>query len=87
MVYLEAQSQGLPVIAYESLGVPLVVDHGATGLLAAESDVAHIREHLLQLIHDPDQAAEMGSIARERVYRQHSIHAAALRLNEILAEF
>ena len=36
---------------------------------------------------DPDQVAEMGNFARERVFREHSLHAAAEHLNDIVAEF
>ena len=31
MVYLEAASQGLPIVAFDNMGVPLVVRHGTTG--------------------------------------------------------
>ena len=87
MVYLEAQSQGLPVIAHKSLGVPLVVEHGQTGLLSPEDDNDAMRCNLRSLLGDPDRTKLMGQNAKKRVAQNHSIEAAAARLNEILAEF
>ncbi len=84
MVYLEAQAQELPVIAYESMGVPLVVEHGKTGLLAPESDVAAMRENIRQLLGDTEMRNAMGIAAKSKVFNQHSMEAASARINEIL---
>ncbi|MEM9279779.1 MAG: glycosyltransferase family 4 protein [Pseudomonadota bacterium] len=84
MVYLEAQLQGLPVIAYESMGVPLVVEHGVTGLLAPEGDEEAMQENIRQLLANKQLRQDMGKAGRKRVLQEHSIEAAAKRLGEVL---
>ncbi len=86
MVYLEAEAQGLPVIAYESMGVPLVVTHGDTGLLAPEGDVGEMRENTRILLGNADLRARMGKAAKKKVLEQHSLMAASVRLNAVLGE-
>jgi len=86
MVYLEAQLQGLPVIAYESMGVPLVVSHGETGLLAAENDVGELRANIVRLLGDNELRSTMHFAARQKVLNRHSLEAAAQNLDAALAE-
>ena len=73
MVFLEAQSQGLPVAAFKSLGVPGVVSHNRTGLLAPENDVAGYADVLQKLLNDPDARRQMGTSARQYVRDKHDI--------------
>jgi colanic acid/amylovoran biosynthesis glycosyltransferase len=49
---LEAQAVGTPVIAFRSGGVGEAVEEGATGLLAAERDVATMADHIGALLSD-----------------------------------
>ena len=84
MVYLEAQAQGLPVIAYESMGVPLVVAHGETGLLAPEGNMETMRENISHLLGKNPLRAKMGDAAKHKVADEHSLKAASERLSEIL---
>lgn len=86
MVYLEAQAQGLPVIAYDSMGVPLVVTHGKTGLLAPEGDNDFMRENLKQLINDTALRSRLGKAARSAVFTKHSLETAATRLEQLLSK-
>lgn len=84
MVYLEAQLLRLPVIAYESMGVPLVVEHGETGLLAAEEDMSAMRNNISRLLADTALRNRMGEAGRKKVLGQHSIEAAATTLSKVL---
>ncbi len=52
MVFSEAQATGLPVVSFSHGGIPEVVRHGETGLLAPERDDKLLAEFLLQLIED-----------------------------------
>lgn len=54
MVYLEAQSCGLPVVAFDHGGVGEAVVQGRTGLLAPERDAAALAACLNQLLTDDD---------------------------------
>lgn len=49
---LEAQAVGTPVVAFRSGGVGEAVEEGATGLLAAEKDVAGLADAIGQLLSD-----------------------------------
>ncbi len=85
MVYLEAQMTGLPVAALESMGVPLVVRHGETGLLAAEDDLTGFVDNLATLISHPSLRNDFGTAAKTAVRRNHSLAAAGERLRSALA--
>jgi glycosyltransferase involved in cell wall biosynthesis len=84
MVYLEAQLQGLPVVAYESLGVPLVVKHRYTGLLAPEHDIDAFRGHLRLLLSDRPLRQRLASKARPSVFANHSLAAASTAIRACL---
>lgn len=89
MVYLEAQMLGLPVAAMADMGVPLVVEHGETGLLATANDPGEVPTdltfHLETLLSHPKLRRDLGTRAKERVATHHSLEAAALRLKDVLA--
>lgn len=52
MVFSEAQATGLPVVSFSHGGIPEVVRHGETGLLAPERDERKLTEFLLCLLED-----------------------------------
>lgn len=66
VVYAEAQAAGVPVIAFATGGVPEVVEHGETGLLAAEGNVEELAGYLALLLADKRLRDEMGARARQR---------------------
>ena len=82
MVYLEAQSMGLPVIALNNMGVPLVVSHGKTGLLA-DSD-KDLQNNLASLLSHPDLRSDLAKAAAHYVHNSHSLAAAADNLKSAL---
>lgn len=84
LVFLEAQSQGLPVAAFNSLGVPLTVADEQTGLLTPEGDVASYGDALERLITDTALRKRMGTAAAEHVREKHDIRAAAGTLRTAL---
>jgi len=78
-VILEAMASGLPVVASAISGIPLVVEHGVTGLLVAEGDADDLAEALLQLLGDRDRRREMGASARRRAEATLTWDAVAAR--------
>jgi colanic acid/amylovoran biosynthesis glycosyltransferase len=50
MVFAEAQAMGTPVVSFQHGGIPEVVLHGETGLLAPEGDSHKLAEYLVQLL-------------------------------------
>ena len=84
IVYLEAQSFGLPVAAFATTGVPVVVGDGESGLLAPAFDVAAYRENLVRLIEQPAERIRLGAGGRAKVARDHGLNAAAATLKATL---
>ena len=85
IVYLEAQAAGLPVAAFATAGVPIVVADSESGLLAPESDVAGLRDRILRLLGSRELRETMGAAGRARVQRHHGISAASETLRATLA--
>jgi glycosyltransferase involved in cell wall biosynthesis len=84
LAYLEAQAEGLPVVAQATAGVPEVVCHGVTGLLTPEGDIAELRDAVRRLICDSDLRARMGDAASAFVREERSLTTAAQTLNAVL---
>ncbi|MFZ0240981.1 MAG: glycosyltransferase [Desulfobacterales bacterium] len=73
MVYLEAQSCGLPVVAVANAGVPEVVADGKTGLLTPLGDTDAFDGAIGDLLGDTDRRQTMGRAARAHVRQHHDL--------------
>jgi glycosyltransferase involved in cell wall biosynthesis len=82
MALLEAQAAGLPVVSRATRGVPDVVEHGRTGLLATGDDISAA---LRELLGDAKRRAALGAAAAEFVAGERSLEATARRLKTLLA--
>jgi glycosyltransferase involved in cell wall biosynthesis len=82
MALLEAQAAGLPVVSRATRGVPDVVEHGRTGLLAPGEDIS---APLRELLGDAKRRAGLGRAAGEFVVGERSLEATAQRLKKLLA--
>ena len=65
MVYLEAASRGCPVVALNNTGVPLVVAHERSGLLATPPDAKTYAASLARLMNDRALLISLAKGARE----------------------
>lgn len=68
---LEAMSCGVPVVASEVGGVPEVVEHGVTGMLAPIGDVMTMAEHTLGLVNHRTRWLTFSRNARARVLERY----------------
>lgn len=66
-VLLDALLLGKPVAATTAGGIPEVVTHEVSGLLAPPGDARALGEHIARLLADRALAARLGDAARERV--------------------
>lgn len=86
MVYLEAQSCGLPVVACENGGIPEVVVQGQSGLLSALDDKAAFDTNVLQLLTSKEKRTTMGSFAANHVREHHDLDKNYQHLEQILGK-
>ena len=77
LVFLEAQARGVPVIAFDTAGVPLVVANEVGGLLAPEGDTGAYAGALARLLKEPQLRMKLGDRAREYVREHHDVSAVA----------
>lgn len=84
MVYLEAQSCGLPVVAFRNAGVPEAVRDGVTGLLAPLNSVPGFDAALDQLVGDAELRQRMGASAKEYVRSVHDLDVNYRGMNKVL---
>jgi glycosyltransferase involved in cell wall biosynthesis len=85
MAMLEAQAAGLPVVSCSTRGVPDVVAHGSTGMLAAPGDEAGIAALAREFLCDAQKRRRFGNAAAAAVANEHSVIAAAARLRSLFA--
>jgi glycosyltransferase involved in cell wall biosynthesis len=83
---IEAGAMGVPAAAYRVGGVPEVVEHGQTGLLAKSGDVPGLAACVLELLRSEENRAVMGQAARERCRSRFDIHTIATRYLELFQE-
>ena len=84
MVFLEAQSCGLPVVAFDNGGIPEVVDNGETGLLVPMFQERAFVSALTRLIRDKDLRSRMGERAAAYIRTQHDLDCNYRKLETIL---
>ncbi len=84
MVYLEAQSCGLPVIAFNNGGIPEVVQQGTSALLTDPFDENSFCEAVQRLLANPQQRRAMGRAAAKHVRASHDLHKNYLKFEHIL---
>jgi len=79
MVFLEAQAQGLPCLAYGFRGVPEVIADGMSGHVVTPGDADGFAAPIEAWIADPAEAAALGRSALDRFMAQHTLESAAVR--------
>jgi glycosyltransferase involved in cell wall biosynthesis len=85
LAYLEAAAHGLPVVAWDTAGVPSVVCHGKTGLLAPFPDEAALSADVARLLTDPALRRKLGAAGRAFALGERSVANATARLKDLLA--
>jgi glycosyltransferase involved in cell wall biosynthesis len=80
---IEAQLAARPVVAFAVDGVPEIVEHGVTGLLAEPGDIRGLARALDQLALDEVTAAEMGRRGRERALEQFGLDLMVTRMEGV----
>jgi hypothetical protein len=83
IVYIEAMSQGKPVIGSRGEGIADVITEGETGFLVDPHNVDELTEKIRLLLDNGDLAEEVGRNARELVFREFTWKRNFDRLMEV----
>lgn len=70
LVFLEAQSCGIPVVGTRTGGIPEAIRDGEGGWLIEQDDSPKLTQIIRQLVHSPELFCAAGIQARERVLRE-----------------
>ena len=69
LVFLEAQSCGVPVVGTRTGGIPEAIKDGEGGWLIEQGDCSKLTEIIRRLVHSPELFCVAGTQARQRVLR------------------
>ena len=84
MVYLEAQSCGLPVVAFDNGGIPEVVRDRETGFLVPAFAFDAFTDAIERLVAGPELRLKMGRRAGCHVRQRHDLARNYDRLETVL---
>ena len=86
MVFLEAQSCGIPVVAFANGGIPEVVRDGETGFLVPLYDSDRFAEAIEFLLTKRDIRQKMGHTAQVHVRESHDININYKEMEKVLED-
>jgi glycosyltransferase involved in cell wall biosynthesis len=77
---MEAMAYGLPVVGTRVGGIAEAIQDGETGILVAPGQTELLRDALVRLLSDPQEAARMGRNGRKRIDREWNWDAVVERM-------
>jgi glycosyltransferase involved in cell wall biosynthesis len=83
---LQAMSFGKAAVATRAPSTETYLEHGQTGLLVEPGDAEGMRQAILHLWRNPDEAVRMGKEARRRFEENHTMDKLAQRVYDIALE-
>ena len=87
VVLMEAMSSGVPCVSTPVNGIPELIEHGRTGMLATPGDAESLARHLLSLAHNEGLRREIALCAREKVRSHFDLARNVQQLSGVFAGF
>jgi len=84
-VIMEAFACGVPVVAFDSGGIPEMVEHDATGFLVAERNAHTLALAMCDALRDPQQLRRIAAAARDKARRDFSLDRYRRQLMDAIA--
>lgn len=84
MSYIEAQAQGLPVVAFKNSGTQGVVTHAESGFLCEPFDRRQFNDYLIALMEDAQLRQRMSDKAIDHVKKNHIAESNLSKMLEII---
>jgi glycosyltransferase involved in cell wall biosynthesis len=81
---VQSMSAGKAIIASRTPSPEAYIKPGVSGMLVPPNDVDALREAILRLWQNPDEAAQMGRAARRQYEDNYTFEKVGLRVQEIL---
>jgi colanic acid/amylovoran biosynthesis glycosyltransferase len=83
VVLMEAMASGVPCISCPVNGIPELIEHDRTGLLATPGDVAALATQLRRMIEQPDLRARLAQAGRAQVEQAFDLQRNVAQLSRI----
>ena len=84
---MEAMSSGVPCVSTPVNGIPELIEHGRTGLLATPGDVDSLVSQLLHLSQHEHSRAALAHAAREKIESHFHLANNVRQLSQVFAGF
>jgi glycosyltransferase involved in cell wall biosynthesis len=86
VAYMEAMALGVPVCATAVSGIPELIHHGESGVLASAGDPSTLADALEELLTDADRRARLAQGGRARIEAEFTITRNVDILQELFAQ-
>lgn len=83
---MDAMSLGVPCVTSDAFGIPELIEHGTSGLLARPGDPVSAAAQLDVLLTDPGRAGAIGAAGRVVVRERYDLQANTAQLAELFVE-
>ena len=83
VVLMEAMSSGVPCVSTPVNGIPELIEHDCTGLLATPGDVDSLTRQLTRLIQQPQLRQSLAHAAHDKVLADFDLNRNVSRLSQV----